>query len=214
MLCKAACTVRIAEKFSLDQKSTLGPDTGLGIGAADIVLYVNGINGNAGKLGSNPDAAKIGQNCIVRANFYVPNGTLAIEQKSSATGAFLARDVMVGENVELTLASRFASAGGIALTSLPPGSITAPFAVPGVARLQWTAKGRMELFFNGNPGSGYSVQASQDLKTWGSLSEVQAGLDGLIRFTDPASSELRMRFYRVVPVEAGNEPKSASTANR
>ena len=206
--------MRIAEKFSLDQKSILGPDTGSAIGAADIVLYVNGVNGNTGKLNANPDAAKIGQNCTVQANFYVPNGTLSILQKSSATGAFLARDVMVGENVDLTLASRFAPPGSVALSSLSPSPIASRLVVPVLTRLQRTAEGRMELSFHGNPGSDYSVQFSQDLKSWESLSEVQAGLDGLIRFTDPASSELKMRFYRVVPVEAGNEPKSAGTANR
>ena len=52
----------------------------------------------------------------------------------------------------------------------------------------------MELFLSSDPGSTYAVQCSQDLKTWESLSEVQAGLKGSIRFTDPASSELQMRF--------------------
>jgi hypothetical protein len=215
VLFKAASIVRIAEKFALDQKSILGPDTGSGISAKDIILYVNGINGingNTGKLGSNPDAAK--QDCTVQANFYVPNGTLAIEQKSNTTGAFLARDVMVGENVELNLASRFGPAGGAALASLPSRAGGGQLVVPLVTRVQKAAEGAMDLLFNGNPGSAYSLQTSQDLRTWENLAEVLAGPDGAIQFTDSAASELRHRFYRVVPAQSGNALRGAGAAQR
>jgi hypothetical protein len=214
VLFKAASVVRIAEKFALDQKSILGPDTGSGIGAKDIVLYVNGINGNNGNLNANPDAAKIGQDCMVQANFYVPNGTLSILQKAIVTGAFLARDVLVGENAELNLASRFGPAGGAALASLPSRSIGSQLVVPLVTRVQRTSAGAMELLFNGNPGSAYSLQTSQDLKTWENLAEVQAGPDGAIQFTDAAASELRQRFYRVIPMHPASATERGSVFNR
>ena len=75
-----------------------------------IVLGQNGRNGNPStslRAGPNaePRAAKFGERNKVIANVYVPNGTLWLREKTDATGAFIARWVVVGEDVELTLAS-------------------------------------------------------------------------------------------------------------
>ncbi len=72
----------------------------------------------------------------------------------------------------------------------------------------------MELRLTGNPGSAYLVQASQDLKTWESMLEVQAGPDGAIRFTDAVASKVRMKFYRLVPAQSENAPESSDTPKR
>ena len=103
----APSQVRIAGKFALDDHSFVGPAAGSGITAADLVFYVAGINGNNGNLGATPKAAKIGMACTAQASFYVPNGTLQIRENTQATGAFLARDVLVGLGADLYLDSYF-----------------------------------------------------------------------------------------------------------
>ncbi len=105
----AQTEVRIEDKLAIDQKSYVGSQTGSGIGASEIIFYVNGINGNSGNLGANPKAVKIGQNCTLQANIYAPNGTLWIRQKSNATGAYIAKDVIVGQKVTMALNSAFGS---------------------------------------------------------------------------------------------------------
>jgi len=98
LLFNAASEVRIEEKFSAGEKSVVGPKNGSGISASDIVFYVKG---------TDPNAAKFGEKNKTKANFYVPNGTLLIKEKSNTTGSFLARDVVIGENVKVTMESAF-----------------------------------------------------------------------------------------------------------
>ncbi|MGH7451660.1 MAG: T9SS type A sorting domain-containing protein, partial [bacterium] len=88
-----------------------GPNTGSGLSASDIIFYVNGINGNNGNLGAAPKAAQIGINNTVFANFYVPHGTLWLKQGTEAAGAFIGKDVIIGEGVQLTLDSFFETTG-------------------------------------------------------------------------------------------------------
>ena len=59
--------------------------------------------------GSTPRAVKIGTTSTAQANFYAPNGTIQMQQGAQATGAFLARDVQGGLNVDITLASFFSN---------------------------------------------------------------------------------------------------------
>ncbi|MEZ5333457.1 MAG: hypothetical protein R2991_15805, partial [Thermoanaerobaculia bacterium] len=99
--------LRIEGKFALDQNASFGPAEGSGISAADIVVYVAGINGNNGNLGSTPKAAQLGVNADAHGCFYVPNGTLLIKQNAVVTGAFLGRDVQVGVSSDVALDSCF-----------------------------------------------------------------------------------------------------------
>ncbi|HEV8630563.1 MAG TPA: Ig-like domain-containing protein [Thermoanaerobaculia bacterium] len=101
--------VRVEGKFSLDQNSFIGPAAGFGLTASDIGIFVAGINGSTGALGASPQAAKIGGGCVAQASFYVPNGTLHVQQNANVTGAFLARDVQVGPGAQVTLESFFAN---------------------------------------------------------------------------------------------------------
>jgi Big-like domain-containing protein/List-Bact-rpt repeat protein len=107
LLFLAPSQVRVAGKLSVEQDSVVGPAAGSGVAASEVVFYVAGINGTNGNLGANPKAAKLGVHATVSANFYVPNGTLWLRQNTVATGAFLGRDVDVGINVTLTLATAF-----------------------------------------------------------------------------------------------------------
>jgi hypothetical protein len=49
----------------------------------------------------NPKAAEFGEKNTVIANVYAPNGTLQLGQKTTATGTFIAKWVVVDQNVEL-----------------------------------------------------------------------------------------------------------------
>jgi hypothetical protein len=109
LLFAAPSELRVAERFSLDQGSVLGPSFGSGLAGSDVIVYVAGINGSTGALGATPKAAKLGLGSTVAANFYVPNGTLWIRQGATVTGAFIARDIDVGLSAEVGLESFFAN---------------------------------------------------------------------------------------------------------
>ena len=99
--------VLISNRFDTDLNCYLGPADGSHIDASKIVFYVAGINGNNGDLNSLPKSAQIGLNNSVFANFYVPNGTLWLTGLTNATGAFIAKDVRVGLNVDIYKKSAF-----------------------------------------------------------------------------------------------------------
>ena len=107
LLFQAPSEVRIAGKFDTDQGSYIGPEDTTSVSANQIVFYIGGINGSNGNLGATPKAAQIGLSNVVKANFYVPNGTLWIRQNSQATGAFVGKDVDVGIGVKVWLKSAF-----------------------------------------------------------------------------------------------------------
>ena len=99
--------VRIADKFDSGQGSYIGPEDTTIVSAKDIIFYVGGINGSNGNLGATPKAAKIGISNTIKANFYVPNGTLWIREHSEAEGVFIGKDVVVGIGVKVQLKSAF-----------------------------------------------------------------------------------------------------------
>jgi hypothetical protein len=90
-------------------QAEIGPDTNSGIEARDVRIFVHGINGDDGALASKPKAAVIGKNNLLRASLYVPNGTLRIRAGTSATGAFIGKDVRIGRDVSVTLDPGFGS---------------------------------------------------------------------------------------------------------
>ncbi len=99
--------VLISDKFDTDVNCYVGPADGSSIDASNIVFYVAGMNGNNGNLHASPKAAQIGILNNVKANFYVPNGTFWLRGLTDATGAFIAKDVRVGVNVDIYEKSAF-----------------------------------------------------------------------------------------------------------
>ncbi len=99
--------LRIVGRFSLGRSGYVGPAAGAAVGASNLILYVGGNNGSAADPSSQPPAARVGQQSVLRANFYVPAGTFHLRQNSTATGAFLARDVLIEQGSALHLASFF-----------------------------------------------------------------------------------------------------------
>jgi hypothetical protein len=84
--------------------TTIGPSLGSQIDASKIIFYIAGTDGPILGL---VKAAFVGPLSTVVANFYVKNGTLWITAGSQATGAFLAKDVIIGAATQLNLATAF-----------------------------------------------------------------------------------------------------------
>jgi len=103
----APTEIRIAGRLGAGQNAGPAPSAGSDLNAADLLVTVAGINGNSGKLSSTPKAAVIGLHNQITATLYAPNGTLWLRQGSQARGAFIGKDVEVGENVQVWLESTF-----------------------------------------------------------------------------------------------------------
>ena len=88
--------IRVRDKFVTETSVYVGPAEEESMTAQDIVFYVEGRNGNNGRLGASPKSAAIGMNNNWQANIYVPNGTLWIRQGTTAEGSFIARDIIIG----------------------------------------------------------------------------------------------------------------------
>lgn len=106
----AAAQVRVQNRFSTLQNSRVGSAAGAGVLAREVIFFVGGINGTTGALGDEPRAADIGRLNVVGANFYVPNGTIRMRRDTMATGAFMARDVLVENSCRLTRDNFFTNA--------------------------------------------------------------------------------------------------------
>jgi len=103
----AASEIRVQQKLSTKTLTTIGPAAGATIDASSILFYVAGINGTSGTLAATPKAVEIGTDNVLKANLYVPNGTLWLQDSTQATGAFLGKDIDVGINVQVQLDSAF-----------------------------------------------------------------------------------------------------------
>ncbi|HBL29034.1 MAG TPA: hypothetical protein DD490_19540, partial [Acidobacteria bacterium] len=101
----AASTLRVEQKISTGSLVVVRPATPSTATAATIVFHVAGINGTTGALTATPKSVEIGVDNTLSANVYAPNGTLWIKDRTVATGAFLAKDVLVGPNAQVSLSS-------------------------------------------------------------------------------------------------------------
>ncbi|HKV10608.1 MAG TPA: hypothetical protein VJ725_20875, partial [Thermoanaerobaculia bacterium] len=103
----AASTVRVQQKMSLLQTSTLKPATGATIDASDIVFHIAGSNGTTGTLAATPKTVEIGVDNVIWANIYAPNGTIWMKDRTQVRGVLLGKDVQLGPDVQVTLDSSF-----------------------------------------------------------------------------------------------------------
>jgi hypothetical protein len=113
---RAATEIRIKDELATGNKARLIADpASSGLTAKNLVIYVAGSDQRCIHNGEDeesndhggPTAAHIGENNVVAANIYAPNGTIWIKSKTQAAGAFIGDDVRVGQNVTLTLDSAF-----------------------------------------------------------------------------------------------------------
>jgi hypothetical protein len=94
--CERRSTIFVQNRVLFLYGVYLGPAKKAPIGAADIIFYVGGTNGETGALYAWPKAADIGYRAIIKANMYAPNGTLSIGPRAKIEGSFIAKDVEIG----------------------------------------------------------------------------------------------------------------------
>jgi hypothetical protein len=102
---QAPVEIRIAGQLNVGSDVNLSPDPTSGLTASAVHFFVTGQNGDTGDLGATPAAAAFGNNDILAASIFVPNGTLNIGKDTQASGAFLGKWVTIGNNTTLTLDS-------------------------------------------------------------------------------------------------------------
>jgi hypothetical protein len=105
LFAQAPVEIHIAGRLVIGKNSSLSPDPASGLTAKEIHILVTGQNGNDGSLGTTPLAVEFGNYSTLAASVFVPNGTLSIDNDTNASGAFLGKWVMVGNNTTLTLDS-------------------------------------------------------------------------------------------------------------
>src|SRR5262249_23020313 len=96
--------VRVANQMTTGNTSVVGPDDSDPLKAAKIVFYVPSQRPPAAVT---PAAVSTGNGSTLLANIYAPNGTLVLNNGTNATGAFLAKNVNVGNGVHIDLESFF-----------------------------------------------------------------------------------------------------------
>lgn len=101
----AAAEVRVQQKLSTRQTTSMAPATGAPINEADVIFYVAGINGTGGGLAETPKAVEIGVDNVLNANVYSPNGTLWLGDRTRARGSLFGHDVQVGIDAQVELRS-------------------------------------------------------------------------------------------------------------
>jgi hypothetical protein len=110
LICLGPATILIAEGLEGHDEIYIGPYANSGISAADIVIYIGGIEeikGKKKKPKPKIKKVKIGKKSKVMANIYAPNSTLEIGNECEVEGSFIAKDVIVGERVKVSLDSAF-----------------------------------------------------------------------------------------------------------
>ena len=95
--------VRVLNQVVTGADSVVAPSDGDPLKAAKIIFYVAFASGPT----LVPEAVVFGKGSTIKANVYAPNGTLLINELSTATGAFLARDVEIGKNAQVDLETFF-----------------------------------------------------------------------------------------------------------
>ncbi len=164
LLFDAASEVLVADKFNSNSASTIGPSENASIDASSLVFYIEGENGTTGDLSDNPKAAKIGVNSDVDANFYVPNGTLWIKQGSAARGAFLAKDVIMGVDVQVSLDSYLGGSGAAMSTQLAIRKLEKPSVAEIEKPSGYTLDANYPNPFNPQTMIGFSLIESGEVK--------------------------------------------------
>src|SRR4029079_16263889 len=115
--------------------SFVGPQSGSGVDASQIVFYVGGINGTTGTLGATPSAAAVGRFTHLQANVYARDGSILVERDVAARGALVGRDVRLGQSTPLEVASYFSNHPPVAVPTyaLTTGTATITLTLHGSA---------------------------------------------------------------------------------
>jgi len=129
LLFAAPTDLRLVERFDVGAASVVAPQTGSGVDAAAVIVYVGGINGTTGALGATPPAAHAGRGAVLGANLLAPNGSVLIDRDAIVRGSLFGRDVRVDQGGRVTLASFFANRPPIAHPQTVVTAGAAPLAI-------------------------------------------------------------------------------------
>lgn len=109
LLFRGASELRLRDRLSIGREAHVGPEEGSGLDGGDAILYVGGLDGDDGVLGSTPPAAWIDRDGSFRANLYVADGSAVFDRGNDLEGAVLARDLALGRDSTVALASFWAN---------------------------------------------------------------------------------------------------------
>ncbi|MEZ4701511.1 MAG: T9SS type A sorting domain-containing protein [Rhodothermales bacterium] len=98
----SAAELRVDGVFTASQTVNVTPASGATVDASDFVIFAAGANG------TTSTAVDFGHFSTISASIYAPNGTIEFFGNSTATGAFLARDIEVGRNTTVQLDNHWA----------------------------------------------------------------------------------------------------------
>lgn len=111
LLCAGASEVRVKNELDTDANAYVGPAPETGVLPRQIVFFVEGTDDKGRPHPGDEELAQtvvqFGQRNTVLTNVYAPNGTILLRANTEAIGAFIGKQVHIGQRVELTLDSAF-----------------------------------------------------------------------------------------------------------
>ncbi|MCA9420985.1 MAG: hypothetical protein KC592_08205, partial [Nitrospira sp.] len=108
VLATKAVEIRVKGQIDTRRHTVVGPASdAANLTARDVVIIGTGMNGTTGSIDDTPEAIKFGEESMVRANVYAPNGLLRVKAESKATGAFVAKWVRMGNHSTIALEGGF-----------------------------------------------------------------------------------------------------------
>jgi hypothetical protein len=125
----APVEVRIQGKVSIGTGSDVRPASGSVPVPHDVMFYIGGINGTTGGLTETPKAVQTGTSVTLKANWYVPNGTMSVAYGSDIIGGIVAKDILTGNSVTFNVDSYFSTDTTMAKLSASQNEVSAS-AVP------------------------------------------------------------------------------------
>jgi hypothetical protein len=199
----AASSVTVADKMRCENTSYVGPALDSGITAAEIVFYVSGVNGEVGELESEPKAVQLGPEAEIYANFYAPYGTILLQPRTNATGAFLAQDVMLANGSTALLDSFF--------FNLPPVAVDDALTVETGTIATVLDSGESSLLANDSDPNGDGLTVSTTPVVAPGLGVVELFEDGQFAYTAPVVDEVTSDSF-VYEVCDDGAPQLCATA--
>ncbi len=160
LLFEAPAVIQVETTIKSVNNFYIGKANGFEVPPSLIVFHVAGINGNSGGIDETPPAVQIGTDSEIFANFYVPNGTFRFKSGTIATGAFIARNIDVGNGCQISLDS------GFTITNVPPLAQDDTFEV-GQGQIYDSSAHNCSLLDNDtdyNAGDSLSVSLSPSLR--------------------------------------------------
>jgi hypothetical protein len=104
-----------------------------------------------------------------------------------------AADALTGGNYNDTVSFTDITAAGLPISRMVTLGVAAPLKT-GIQYMSPT--GIFRIIVQGSPGSRAAIEGSGNLSNWTNIGSGQIGLDGTLTLDDPASAELKSRFYR------------------